>query len=114
MRFRNRLLLLVLAILVPAFIGAAVAVAYVYVEQQESQERVMAETGHAFVLLIDNEMRRQKSILRTLAASPARLAGGAATGHTERRVALPDVPVLAKPYDIAQAVRLLGGLAAHE
>jgi hypothetical protein len=48
-----------------------VAVAYVYVEQQESQERVMAETGHVFVLLIDNEMRRQKGILRTLAASPA-------------------------------------------
>jgi CheY-like chemotaxis protein len=37
-----------------------------------------------------------------------------ATGYTERRVALPDVPILAKPYDIAQAVRLLGGLVAQE
>lgn len=37
-----------------------------------------------------------------------------ATGYTERRVALPDVPILAKPYDIAQAVSLLGGLVAQE
>jgi CheY-like chemotaxis protein len=37
-----------------------------------------------------------------------------ATGYTERQVALPDVPILAKPYDIAQAVRLLGGLVAQE
>jgi CheY-like chemotaxis protein len=37
-----------------------------------------------------------------------------ATGYTERQVALPDVPILAKPYDIAQAVNLLGGLVAQE
>lgn len=37
-----------------------------------------------------------------------------ATGYAERRGALPDVPILAKPSDIAQAVRLLGGLVAHE
>jgi signal transduction histidine kinase/CheY-like chemotaxis protein len=36
-----------------------------------------------------------------------------ATGYTERQVALPDVPVLAKPYDIAQAVGLLGDLVPH-
>jgi CheY-like chemotaxis protein len=36
-----------------------------------------------------------------------------ATGYTERRVALPGVPILAKPYDIAQAVNLLGSLVAQ-
>jgi len=71
MRFRNRLLILVVAILVPSFIGAALAVAYVYVEQQKDQERGIAETGRAFALLVDNEMRHQEGILRTLAASPA-------------------------------------------
>ena len=75
MRFRNRLLILVVTLLVPSFIGAALAVAYVYVEQQKDQERNIAETGRAFALLIDNEMRHQEGILRTLAASPA-LAGG--------------------------------------
>lgn len=37
-----------------------------------------------------------------------------ATGYTKRRVALADVPILAKPYDIAQAVSLLGGLVAQD
>jgi len=75
MRFRNRLLVLVVALLVPSFIGAALAVAYVYAEQQKDQERNIAETGRAFALLIDNEMRHHEGILRTLAASPA-LANG--------------------------------------
>ena len=75
MRFRNRLLILVVALLVPSFIGAALAVAYVYLEQQKDQERNIAETGRAFALLIDNEMRHHEGILRTLAASPALASG---------------------------------------
>jgi len=101
MRFRNRLLLLVLAILLPAFIGAAVAVAYVYVEQQESQERVMAETGRAFALLIDNEMRHQEGILRTLAASPALAAGDMAEFRAHARRAAEGVDAVAILYDMA-------------
>ena len=75
MRFRNRLLILVVTLLVPSFIGAALAVAYVYAEQQKDQERNIAETGRAFALLIDNEMRHHEGILRTLAASPALASG---------------------------------------
>jgi signal transduction histidine kinase/CheY-like chemotaxis protein len=101
MRFRNRLLLLVLAILVPAFIGAAVAVAYVYVEQQESQERVMAETGHAFALLIDNEMSHQEGILRTLAASPALAEGDMAEFYAHAQRAAEGVGAVAILYDLA-------------
>jgi signal transduction histidine kinase/CheY-like chemotaxis protein len=100
MRFRNRLLLLVLAILLPAFIGAAVAVAYVYVEQQESQQRVMAETGHAFALLIDNEMRHQEGILRTLAASPALADGDMAEFYAHAQRAAEGVGAVAILYDL--------------
>ena len=101
MRFRSRLLILVVAILLPAFIGAAIAVAYVYVEQQKDQERSVAETGHAFALLIDNEMRHQEGILRTLAASPALHAGDMAEFYAHARRAAEGVGAVAILYDLA-------------
>ena len=100
MRFRNRLLLLVVAILVPSFIGAALAVAYVYVEQQKDQERGIAETGRAFALLIDNEMRHQEGILRTLAASPALAAGQFGEFYQHARRAAEAVDAVAVLYDL--------------
>jgi signal transduction histidine kinase/CheY-like chemotaxis protein len=100
MRFRNRLLLLVVAILVPAFIGAALAVAYVYVEQQKDQERGVAETGHAFALLIDNEMRHQEGILRTLVASPALAAGDMAEFYAHAQRAAEGVGAVAILLDL--------------
>jgi hypothetical protein len=45
---------------VPAVIGAALAVANVYVERQQDRERGGAGNGHGFALLIDNETRRQE------------------------------------------------------
>jgi len=101
MRFRNRLLILVVAILLPAFIGAAIAVAYVYVEQQKDQERGVAETGHAFALLIDNEMRHQEGILRTLAASPALQEGDLAEFYAHAQRAAEGVGAVAILYDMA-------------
>jgi signal transduction histidine kinase/CheY-like chemotaxis protein len=71
MRIRTRLLILVLSILVPAFIAAALAVAYVYREEQKSQMQGVAETTRAFALLVDNELQARAGILRTLAAAPA-------------------------------------------
>ncbi len=100
MRFRNRLLILVVAILVPSFIGAALAVAYVYVEQQKDQERSIAETGRAFALLIDNEMRHQEGILRTLAASPALAAGDFGEFYQHARRAAGAVDAVAVLYDL--------------
>jgi len=100
MRFRNRLLILVVAILVPSFIGAALAVAYVYVEQQKDQERSIAETGRAFALLIDNEMRHQEGILRTLAASPALGAGDFDEFYRHARRAAEAVDAVAVLNDI--------------
>ena len=100
MRFRNRLLILVVAILVPSFIGAALAVAYVYLEQQKDQERSIAETGRAFSLLIDNEMRHQEGILRTLAASPALAAGEFGEFYQHARRAAEAVDAVAVLYDL--------------
>ncbi|KQQ86592.1 response regulator [Massilia sp. Leaf139] len=71
MRTRTRFLLLVLSILVPAFIAAALAVAYVYRDAQAAQNRGMAETARAMALLVDSELQKREEVLRALAASPA-------------------------------------------
>ncbi|WP_312550502.1 response regulator, partial [Massilia sp.] len=36
-----------------------------------------------------------------------------ATGYTERRVSIPDVKILAKPYDLEQVIGLLGRLTGR-
>jgi signal transduction histidine kinase/CheY-like chemotaxis protein len=71
MRIRNRLLILILAILVPAFAAAALAVGYVYVEERRAQENSVAEAVRAFALMVQNELQISEGILHTLAASPA-------------------------------------------
>lgn len=71
MRIRTRLLLLILAILVPAFIAALLAVGYVYLEERRAQENSVKETVRAFALLIDNELETTEGILHALANSPA-------------------------------------------
>ena len=71
MRIRNRLLILVLAILVPSFIAAALAVSYVYREEQKSQVQSVSESARAFALTVDNELQARTAVLRTLATSPA-------------------------------------------
>jgi signal transduction histidine kinase len=70
MRIRTRLLILVLAVLVPAFIAAALAIAYVYDEESTAFEQSMRETARALALLLDNEFAKQEGIVRALAASP--------------------------------------------
>lgn len=69
MRIRTRLLILVLAILVPSFLAAALAVSYVYREEQKSQVQSVREATRAFALLVDNELQARAGILSTLAES---------------------------------------------
>jgi len=71
MRIRTRLLILILAILVPTFTAAALAVGYVYLEERRGQENSIKETVRAFALLIDNELEIKEGMLRALATSPA-------------------------------------------
>ncbi|HEX8615746.1 MAG TPA: response regulator [Telluria sp.] len=71
MNIRNRLLTLVLAILMPAFVSAALAVWYVYDEQRIEQDQRIGEAAHVMSLLIDKDLQTIEGALRALATSPA-------------------------------------------
>jgi hypothetical protein len=75
MRIRTRLLILVLSVLIPSFIGAAVAVAWLYDEEKEFQTKGLTEATRAFALLVDNELQIKAGILSALATSPPLLEG---------------------------------------
>ena len=60
MRIRNRLLLLVLSVLGAAFAAASFAAWYVYSEEQQAQERGVAEATRAFALLVDKELQARE------------------------------------------------------
>ena len=71
MHIRSRLLLLVLAVLIPAFIAAAMGIGYIYKKALESQHENMRETTRAWALLLDKEFAKREAILQVLALSPA-------------------------------------------
>jgi signal transduction histidine kinase/CheY-like chemotaxis protein len=71
MRIRTRLLILILAVLLPAFAAAALAVGYVYLEERRAQENSVKETVRVFALLVDNELEIKTGVLKALASSPA-------------------------------------------
>lgn len=71
MNIRNRLLKLVLAILIPAFVSAAMTVWYVYDQQRLEQGQRFEEAAHVMSLLIDKELQTIEATLRALASSPA-------------------------------------------
>jgi signal transduction histidine kinase len=83
MRIRSRLLLLVLAVLVPSFLAAALGIGYVYTEAQKSHRRSMREITRALALVLDKEINQREAILRTLAASPALDAGDLETFYKQ-------------------------------
>jgi hypothetical protein len=68
MRIRTRLLILILAILVPTFSAATLAVGYVYLEERRAQENSVKEAVRAFALLVDNELETREGILHALAS----------------------------------------------
>ncbi len=71
MYFRNRLLVLVLSILLPAFASSLLAVWYVYDQEHDNQERNVGEAARALALLVDKELQAREGVLLTLARSPA-------------------------------------------
>jgi signal transduction histidine kinase len=71
MSIRNRLLLLVLSVLLPALLAALLAVWFVYKEQQAAQKISLAETTHTFSLLIDNELQTTTGVLKALSNAPS-------------------------------------------
>ena len=95
MRIRTRLLILVLSILVPSFMAAALAVAYVYREEQQAQMRNVADATRGFALLVDHELQRHAGVLHTLSNSAALHAGELAQFHAfARRMAPGDATVI--------------------
>jgi signal transduction histidine kinase/ActR/RegA family two-component response regulator len=75
MRTRTWLLYIVLAVLIPAFVVAAVGIFYLYGEEQLAFRKSMQETSRALASLLDKEIAAREAVLRTLAASPAIDAG---------------------------------------
>jgi signal transduction histidine kinase/CheY-like chemotaxis protein len=89
MRIRTRLLIIILAILVPAFAAAALAVGYVYVEERRAQENSVTEAVRAFSLLVRNDLGTREGILHALAASPALAQGDLAEFHAHTKLLAP-------------------------
>ena len=95
MRIRSRLQILVASLLVPAFIAAALAVTYVYREEQKSQIENVADATRAFSLLVDAELQRRAAILHSLSNAAALHAGNIPTFYDfARRVAPGDDTVI--------------------
>ncbi|GGJ90429.1 hybrid sensor histidine kinase/response regulator [Pseudomonas matsuisoli] len=75
MSIRSRLILLVLAVLAPAFLASILAIRFVYQEQLARVEMGMREATRALALAIDGELSRRDAIITTLAASKSLLDG---------------------------------------
>ena len=71
MPIRSRLLILVLAVLIPAFMTAGIGMIYIYSESQQTHRQSMREVAHALALVVDKEVAKREAILQTLATSPS-------------------------------------------
>lgn len=70
MPIRTRLLLLVLAILLPALLAAALGIGYVYRGARDTNLKTLQETSRALALSLDSDLGRRENVLQSLAASP--------------------------------------------
>lgn len=89
MPIRTRLLLLILSILFPAFVVAALAVWSVYQEQRGAEVAGMEQAAQALALLADRELLGSEAVLRTLAVAPAMESGDFRELHAYIRRAVP-------------------------
>jgi signal transduction histidine kinase len=89
MRIRTRLLILILAILVPTFSAATLAVGYVYLEERRAQETSVKEAVRAFALLVDNELETREGLLSALASSPSLARGDLGEFYRHARLLSP-------------------------
>ncbi|MES2759980.1 MAG: ATP-binding protein [Pseudomonadota bacterium] len=89
MYFRNRLLILVLSILLPAFASSMLAVWYVYDQEHDNQERRVGEAARALALLVDKELQTREGVLLALAGSPSLARGDLAEFYGHARLLAP-------------------------
>ena len=84
---RDRLMLLVLVVLVPAIIAFGVLVWKSYSEQRRLVQAQIVETARALSLVVDRDLRQNEVLLRALASSPALDRGEWAAFDAQARVA---------------------------
>ncbi len=96
MRIRSRLLMLVLAVLIPAFLTAGLGIAYVFHSAQEDHRNTMREISRAMALVLDKELGRRLAVLNTLAQSKTLDEGDLTSFYAQaQRVApTPDTAIL--------------------
>jgi signal transduction histidine kinase/ActR/RegA family two-component response regulator len=82
---RSRLLLLVLAVLLPGMLGVGWLIASTYEAEREAHERNLRDTSRALSLLVDGELSRRATIAHVLSQSPS--LDGAGPLDPERRLA---------------------------
>jgi signal transduction histidine kinase/CheY-like chemotaxis protein len=100
MRIRTRLLVLILAILVPTFTAATLAVGYVYLEERRAQENSVKETVRAFALLVDNELEIREGILHALASSPSLARGDLDEFYRHAKILAPTPEAVIVLFDL--------------
>jgi signal transduction histidine kinase len=100
MRIRTRLLILILAILVPTFSAATLAVGYVYLEERRGQENSVKEAVRAFALLVDNELETREGLLRALASSPSLARGDLPEFYRHAKLLAPTPDTTIILYDL--------------
>ena len=66
---RSRVLLLVLAVLLPGMLGVAWLISSTYDAERQANERTLRETARAISLVIDGELLRRATIARVLSQS---------------------------------------------
>src|SRR3954464_15042383 len=86
MRIRTRLLLLSMAVLVPAILAGALGIAFVYAEERGVNQRSLQETSRAMALIVDRELATREVLLKALATSPALARGDFAAFHEHARI----------------------------
>jgi signal transduction histidine kinase len=86
MRIRTRLLLLTLAVLVPAIAAAALGIAFVFAEERDVNQHNLQETSRAMALVVDRELATREILLQALATSPALARGDLVAFHEHARV----------------------------
>ncbi len=87
---RSRLLLLVLAFMVPSGAAAAAWIYYVYAAKQRQFEDSLAGATAALALVVDREIARRDAVVRTLAQSPTLTHDNLAGFYEYARTIAPD------------------------
>lgn len=92
MKIQAQLIRLVLAVLLPAALAAALLIVYSYERQHANIEQGTLATARALAQAVDRELASGRTALQALATSPYLAAGDLAAFHRQSCEALPEMP----------------------